>query len=99
MLINQQTSGPAELVALTLQENQRATIVGERSNGQNLDYKVQQLNSDTVLMLVDTHMLSSQRRTWYHTGVVPNVSVSSQYSYRGEDRQLQTAIQLVNANQ
>ena len=99
VLINQQTSGPAELVALTLQENQRATIIGERSQGQNLDYKVQQLNADSVLMLVDTYILSSQRRSWYHTGVVPNVSVSSQHSYRGEDRQLQTAIQLVNAAQ
>jgi carboxyl-terminal processing protease len=96
VLINEQTSGPAELVALTLQENQRATIIGERSKGQNLDYQIQQLNADSVLMLADTHILSSQRRTWYHTGVVPNVSVSSQYSYRGEDRQLQTAIQLVN---
>ena len=77
VLINQQTSGPAELVALTLQEHQKATIIGERSHGQNIDYSVLRLSSKTVLMLADTYILSSQRRTWYQTGVVPNVSVSS----------------------
>ena len=97
VLINHETSGPAELVALTLQENQRATVIGERSQGRNLDYTVQRVNSEWVLLLADTHLLSSQRRTWYQTGVVPNVSISSKATYRGEDRQLQTAIQLLRA--
>lgn len=99
VLINHRTSGPAELVAMTLQEHQKATIVGERSAGFAIDYTVLQSEPSLVLLLAETQLLSSNKQSWSQYGVVPNLRVSSQQSYIGEDRQLQTAIQLIKARQ
>ena len=99
VLVNKRTSGPAELVAITLQEHQRATIVGERSAGFAVDYTVLQPEDPWVLLLAETQLLSSKKQSWNQYGVVPNLRVSSDHSYMGEDRQLQTAIQLIKARQ
>lgn len=99
VLVNQRTSGPAELVAITLQEHQRATIVGERSAGFAVDYTVLKPDDSWVLMLAETQLLSSKKQSWNQYGVVPNLRVSGDHSYLGEDRQLQTAIELIKARQ
>jgi carboxyl-terminal processing protease len=97
ILINQGTQGPAELVALTLQEHGMATLVGERTFGNGVDYHVLYPNSEWVLLMADTQLLSSKKQQWHGTGVVPNLSISAQQTYRGEDRQLQTALQLISS--
>jgi len=97
ILINQGTKGPAELVALTLQEQGLATLVGERSGGDGMDYHTLYPNPNWVLLMADTTILSSKRKDWQSVGVVPNLSISSSQTYRGEDRQWQTAIQLVSS--
>ena len=97
ILINQGTRGPAELVALTLQENGMATLVGERSAGEAIDYHVLYPNKQLVLLMADVRLLSSKKRQWHDAGVVPNLSISSSQSYRGEDRQQQAAIQLISS--
>ena len=97
VLINQGTQGPAELVALTLQEHGIATLVGERTSGSGVDYHVLYPNRDWVLLMADTQLLSSKKQQWHGGGVVPNLSISSQQTYRGEDRQLQTALQLISS--
>ena len=95
ILINQGTRGPAELVALTLQENGMATLVGERSAGEAIDYHVLYPNKQLVLLMADVRLSSA--RQWHDAGVVPNLSISSSQSYRGEDRQQQAAIQLISS--
>ena len=97
ILINQGTRGPAELVALTLQENGMATLVGERSAGEAIDYHALYPNRHLVLLMADVRLLSSKKRQWHDAGVVPNLSISSTHSYRGEDRQHQAAIQLISS--
>lgn len=97
ILINQDTRGPAELVALTLQENGMATLVGERSAGEGIDHHVLYPNPQLVLLMADIRLLSSQKRQWHDSGVVPNLSISSSQTYRGEDRQQQAAIQLISS--
>ncbi len=97
VLINQGTQGPAELVALTLQEKGIATVVGERSSGFGVDHHPLYPNEEWVLLMADTILLSSQKQSWHGIGVVPNLTISDQQTYRGEDRQLQTAIQLTSS--
>jgi carboxyl-terminal processing protease len=97
ILINQGTRGPAELVALTLQENGMATLVGERSAGEAIDYHVLYPNRELVLLMADVRLLSSKKRQWHDAGVVPNLSISPSQNYRGEDRQQQAAIQLISS--
>lgn len=97
ILVNQGTQGPAELVALTLQEQGVATVVGERSAGVGVDYHPLYPNKEWVLLMADTILLSSKKQSWHSIGVVPNLTISDQQSYRGEDRQLQTAIQLTSS--
>ena len=97
ILINQGTRGPAELVALTLQENGMATLVGDRSAGEAIDYHVLYPNQHLVLLMADVRLLSSKKRQWHGGGVVPNLSISSSKTYRGEDRQQQAAIQLISS--
>lgn len=97
ILINQGTKGPAELVALTLQEQGMATLVGERTAGEAMDYHALYPNPQLVLLMADIWLLSSNKREIHGAGVVPNLSISSIQSYRGEDRQQQAAIQLVSA--
>lgn len=97
VLINQGTQGPAELVALTLQEHGMATLVGERTAGNGVDYHVLYPNKEWVLLMADIQLLSSKKQAWHGGGVVPNLSISAQQTYRGEDRQLQTALQLISS--
>ena len=96
ILINQGTRGPAELVALTLQEHGMATLVGDRTAGEATDYHALYPNPQLVLLMADIRLLSSNKRQWHGVGVTPNLSISSTQSYRGEDRQRQAAIQLVS---
>ena len=70
ILINQGTKGPAELVALTLQENGMATLVGERSAGEAIDHHVLYPNRQLVLLMADIRLLSSKKdsgmvQEWY----------------------------------
>ena len=88
ILINQGTRGPAELVALTLQENGMATLVGERSAGEAIDYHVLYPNKQLVLLMADVRLLSSKRQ-WHDAGVVPNLSISIESKLLREDRQHQ----------
>jgi carboxyl-terminal processing protease len=97
ILINQGTTGPAELVALILQEYGKATLVGERSSGNAIDYHALYPNRQLVLLMADVQLLSSRKQQWHDIGLVPNLSISSSQTYRGEDRQQQAAIQLVSS--
>ena len=73
-----------------------ATLVGERSAGEAIDHHVLYPNRQLVLLMADIRLLSSKKQ-WHGAGVVPNLSISSSQTYRGEDRQQQAAIQLVSS--
>lgn len=102
LLVNQGTQGPAELFALVLQEKYKATIIGERTFGDAVDYRIQYPKKDWVLMLADTEILSSKKQSWNQVGITPNmviprglVEISTYTGVQHVDRQLQTAMQLI----
>jgi carboxyl-terminal processing protease len=101
ILVNKGTKGPAELFALVLQEYNRAVIVGERTEGFAADFTPTYTQSNDVLLLADTEILSAKKQSWNNIGVVPNMSISMNLyvpSYTGTrvDPQLQTALQLIS---
>ncbi len=101
VLINQGTSGPAELFALTLQEHQRATIMGDVSAGNASDFRIHSLDNGIILKLVNTEILSSQKRSWTGKGIVPNMLIRQNialpaYGSSSTDIQLETALRLLS---
>ena len=48
-------------MALTLQENGMATLVGERSAGEAIDHHVLYPNRQLVLLMADIRLLSSKK--------------------------------------
>jgi carboxyl-terminal processing protease len=102
LLINQGTSGPAELFALTLQEYERAIIMGNQSAGNASDFRIHSLGDDIILKLVNTEILSSLKRSWTGKGIEPdmlirqNIALPS-YGSSSTDIQLETALRLLSS--
>ena len=104
VLINQGTVGPAELFALSLQEHKRVTVLGVSSAGEASDFRTFSIQNDIVLKLVDTEILSPQKRSWTGQGVEPNIVIRQNialpaYGSSTTDMQLETALRLLSTSQ
>ena len=101
ILINQGTRGPAELFALSLQEHKRVTVLGVPSSGYSSDFRLYNLDEEVIIKIVDTEILSPQKRSWTGQGVEPNILIRQNialpaYGSSTTDMQLETALRLIS---
>ncbi len=76
VLINNATASGAEIVAGALQDARRARLVGERTFGTGTVLEQFPLSDGSALLLAVREWLTPTGRTFWHTGIAPDVPVS-----------------------
>lgn len=80
VLVNGRTSGSAEVLAAALQESDRATVVGQTTQGKGSVQVMQPLSFGGALRYTAATYLTAEGRAIDGAGVYPDVEVSSQES-------------------
>ncbi len=83
ILIDRQSASAAELMAATLQDLKRATIIGETSYGKGSVQKIEPMSGGTALRLTVATYHSPSGKTPHHAGVTPDHSIP----FSDQDRQ------------
>jgi carboxyl-terminal processing protease len=92
VLVNAGTASAAELVALGLQSQRRARLVGERTYGKGLAYRILPLPSGWLLLVENGLACTSlEGRPLHNSGVFPDVPATS-------DATLDTATSLISSD-
>ncbi len=76
VLINGGTASGAEIVAGALQDARRAPLVGEKTFGTGTVLAQFPLSDGSALLLAVREWLTPSGRTFWHTGIAPDVAVS-----------------------
>ena len=104
VLVNEQTSGSAEMLAEALKVNAGATVVGTETKGYGVIQLASPVTRDTMLILNTGHIMAPGGR-WFgngdtvRNGVAPDIRIrNSDNSELGSDKdeQVKAAIKLIN---
>lgn len=93
VLVNRYTAAAAEVLAASLQDNQRAQVVGETSLGKGSVQVVRELDFGGAVRYTAAYYLSPQGQPIDGVGVVPQVDVANG-STEGEDTQMLVAVDM-----
>jgi len=92
VLVNRGTSGPAELVAASLQDNKRADLVGEKTFGEGSEQKTFELPSGAALILSVAKYESPAGKKLEDEGVTPGTVVGASEDQEGPDEDEPTVL-------
>ncbi len=97
LLINSGTAGPAEAIALSLEERADAIIIGEKSYGIGLQQEVIQLKDGSGIILSTRKFTTADGTSWNRVGIHPSVEIRSEAMDLNEQRkeQLEKALEYV----
>ena len=97
VLVNEHTTGAAEMVAQFAQENSLATIVGSKTPGRLVSRSATKLDSGYRLIVPVAAYISAKGQQIEGNGIQPDVAVSWSYAdaVKGKDNQLSAAIEQV----
>ena len=99
VLVDKDTAGAAEVFAAALQENGRATIMGEQTAGKGVQISLFQLpSSGDGIKLVTAQYLTPKGRMLHGTGVTPDVEKTLVDVESEEDPILLEAADLLRQN-
>ena len=98
ILVNEHTTGAAEMVAQFAQENRLATIVGSRTPGRLVSRKASKLGFGYRLVIPVAAYVSAKGTQIEGKGITPNVEVpwSFKDATAGRDNQLDAALEQVS---
>ena len=93
ILTNRNTGSGAEMLAMALRDNRRATIIGEPTAGALFGKDAQQLDDGrTIVLRCEPRILSPAGKDYSTNGIPPDVTVASAEG-TGEDEALHRAIE------
>ena len=97
ILVNEHTTGAAEMFAQFAKENGLATIVGAKTPGRLVSRSATKLGYGYRLIVPVAAYVSAKGTQIEGSGVTPDVAVpwSADEAVRGQDKQLATAVQVV----
>ena len=94
VLTNKRTGSAAEMLAMALRDNSRATIVGERTAGALFGKDIAELvGGQTILFRTEPTVLSPTGRDYSLTGIPPDVEIADVRN-KGRDAVLSRALDL-----
>lgn len=97
LLMNKQTGSAAEMLAMALHDNSRATLVGERTAGALFGKALPELtNGRMIIFRTEPTVLSPEGRDYSITGIPPEVEVRDASS-KERDAILNRALELARA--
>ena len=97
VLVNGNTAAAAEVVAASLQDNDRAVVVGQQTMGKGTVQMMRELSFGGAISYTAAEYLSPQGRNLDKAGVSPNVVAASGGSDATSDIQLELAVEAVTA--
>ena len=97
VLVNGNTAAAAEVVAASLQDNDRAVVVGQQTMGKGTVQMMRELSFGGAISYTAAEYLSPQGRNLDKAGVSPNVVAASGGSDATADIQLELAVEAVTA--
>ena len=95
VIVNGNTAAAAEVVAASLQDNDRAVIVGQPTMGKGTVQMMRELSFGGAISYTAAEYLTPQGRTLNQKGVSPNVVAATGGSGSSSDIQLELAVEAV----
>lgn len=92
ILVNKYSASASEILAVSLQENGAAKLVGEKTYGKGVIQTTLPLKSGGALYLTTLEYVSPKGKKIHGVGIMPDYIVHNKYS----DKQLNRAISLLN---
>ena len=92
ILVNKYSASASEILAVSLQENGEAKLVGEKTYGKGVIQTTLPLKSGGALYLTTLEYVSPKGKKIHGVGITPDYIVHNKYS----DKQLNRAISLLN---
>jgi carboxyl-terminal processing protease len=77
VIVNGATTSAAEMLAASLQENKRATLIGSQTFGQGLIHSVQPLPDGSAVVFAVARFTTPQGKEVQHRGITPDTLVES----------------------
>lgn len=102
LLVNEGSASASEILAATLRDYKRATIIGQKSFGKGSVQTTQSLSDDSQLRVTIANFYSPKDVTINHVGITPDIEVPDPTEFersRGIDPQLQKAIDLIKSGE
>ena len=96
VLVNGNTAAAAEVVAASLQDNDRAVIVGQPTMGKGTVQMMRELSFGGAISYTAAEYLTPQGRNLNQSGVSPNVVAASGRTNSASDIQLELAVEAVS---
>ncbi|MDO4533886.1 MAG: S41 family peptidase [Coriobacteriia bacterium] len=97
VIVNGNTAAAAEVVAASLQDNDRAVVVGQPTMGKGTVQMMRELTFGGAISYTAAEYLTPQGRSLDQAGVSPNVVAASGGSGATSDIQLELAVEAVSA--
>ena len=93
VLVNNATASASEIVAGTLKDYKKATIVGTKTYGKGVVQTMLELSGGSLLKITTAHWYTPEGQTINKTGITPDIEVERSYSdiNSGKDPQLYKA--------
>ena len=95
VLVNGNTAAAAEVIAASLQDNDRAVIVGRTTMGKGTVQLMRELSFGGAISYTVAEYLTPQGRSLSGAGVSPNVVAGATSAGSGQDIQLELAVEAV----
>ena len=97
VVVNRYTAAAAEVLAASLQDNERADVVGETSMGKGSVQVVRELDFGGAVRYTAAYYLTPQGEPIDNVGIVPQVGVVNGEGEDGADSQLATGIDIARS--
>ncbi len=98
LLVNEGSASASEILAATLRDYKRATIIGQKTFGKGSVQTTHSLSDQSQLRITIANFYSPNDLTIHHVGVSPDIEIPDPTEFersRGIDPQLQKAIDLI----
>ncbi|MGB9598424.1 MAG: S41 family peptidase [Minisyncoccales bacterium] len=94
ILVDGGTASAAEILAVALQENQKALLLGEKTFGKGSVQKLEQLKDGSLLKITFAYWLSPKGKKISEKGLMPDIEVKNDESEK--DLQLERALKEID---
>ncbi len=92
VLVNKGSASASEILAACVQDNQRGTIIGERTYGKGVVQRVYDLDNNSILKLTISEWLTPKGNSVHKKGVMPDKEVKADPNDRNNDLPLKEAL-------
>lgn len=92
VLVNENSASASEILSGALQDNKKATIIGQQTFGKGLVQSMFQISNDDALIITVSQYFTPNGNPVNKVGIKPDIEVLSKLNTKDKDVQIETAI-------